>query len=167
MGLLESGEEDNTEVIDKDKRKIYPSGRPLRLEERELPRKFRTKSTSTGDYLCWDFSSHAGCPENGGACPKGNRDTMSPNGLCYSMRMQMARRGGRKSFRRIKPEEVDGYIQALRDNAVAEEKVQKQPPTQKEYPMWPPKKKAGGSDPSGINESLTAIDKIPEWMAHR
>ena len=65
------------EVAGKDKRKIYPSGKPLRLEERDLSRKFRPKSTTAGNYLCWDFSSHAGCVEKGIMCSKGNHELMS------------------------------------------------------------------------------------------
>ena len=38
-------------IIDKSKRKLYPSGKPLRSEERQLSSQFRPKSTSTGDYL--------------------------------------------------------------------------------------------------------------------
>ena len=60
---------------------------------------------------------------------------MSPNGLHYSMMMQMARRGGRKSGRRIEPGKIDGYIQAFRDNAAAESKVKKQPSPRKEGPV--------------------------------
>ena len=45
------GEAAIIEVVGKDKRKMYPSGKPLRLEERDFSRKFRPKSTTTGDYL--------------------------------------------------------------------------------------------------------------------
>ena len=121
-------------VIDKDKRKLYPSWKPLRLGERQLSPQFRPKSTATGDYLCWDFSSHAGCLETANACPKGKHDMMSPYGLhYYSMLMQMARRGGRKSGRRIDPGKIDGYIQASRDNAAADEKAKKAPPIKKDH----------------------------------
>ena len=68
---------------------------------------------------------------------------MIPDGLRYSTLMQMVRRGGRKSCRIIEPEKTDGYIQALRDNAAAEEKAKKQPPAKSEYPVWAPGKKAG------------------------
>ena len=140
------------EVVGKDKRKIYPSGKPLRLEERDLSRKFLPKSTTTGDYLCWDFISHAGCVEKGIMCSKGKHELMSTKGLHYSILMQMARRGGLRSSRRIEHEKIDRYIQALRDSASEEEKAKKVPPPKWEQSAWVPKKKqnsevkAGGSD---------------------
>ena len=126
-------------IIDKGNRKLDPSEKPLRLEERQLSSQFRPKSTSAGDYLCWDFSSHAGCLEKANSCPKGKREMMSPNGLHFSTLMQMARRGGHKSGRRIEPGKIDGYIQALRDNAAAEEKIKKTPPpVRKDQSLWIP-----------------------------
>ena len=165
--MIESEEEVVNIAIDKDKRRIYPAGKPLRLEERQLSTQFRPKSTSAGDYLCWDFSSHAGCTEKANSCPKGKHDMMSPNGLHYSMLMQMARRGGHKSGRRIEPEKIDGHIQALRDNAAAESKAKRQPSPKKEYAVWVPKAKAVGNESSGKIDTMLTVEADPGWMAHK
>ena len=41
-------------------KRMYPSWKPLRLDVQELPRQHRPKSMKTGDYLRWDYISHAG-----------------------------------------------------------------------------------------------------------
>ena len=96
---------------------------------------------------------------------------MSPNGLHFSMLMQMARRGGHKSGRRIEPDKIDGYIQALRDNAAAEEKSKRTPPTRKEQtswiPKWTPKVKAGGSLSAEKSEAPVNADNPPGRMSHK
>ena len=92
---------------------------------------------------------------------------MIPNGLHYSMMMQMARMGGHKSGRRIEPGKIDGYIQALRDNAEAESKVEKQPAPKKDQSVWVPKVKAGGSDSAANLTTLSVMDQTPEWMARK
>ena len=164
-------------VVEKGNRKIYPSGKPLRLEERDLSRKFRPKSTSTGDYLCWDFSSHAGCNEKGSFCSKGKHEMMSTKGLHYSILMQLARRGGLKASRRIEPEKIDGYIQALRGQDVIDENSKKVPPVsvpknpasvpKSNHPIWIPKKKAGGSDTMRNPPVNDGADVVPAWMARK
>ena len=96
---------------------------------------------------------------------------MSPNGLHFSMLMQMARRGGHKSGRRIEPDKIDGYIQALRDNAASEEKSKRTPPTRKEQaswtPKWTPKVKAGGNVSAGKSEAQANVDNPSGWMSRK
>ena len=41
--------------------------------------------------------------------------------------MQMARRGGHRSERKIRPEEVDGYMHAIRDSMVQDEVSKRKP----------------------------------------
>ena len=41
-------------------KKLYPVGKPLRLEEREWPKLHRPKSVSAGEYLRWGYCTHSG-----------------------------------------------------------------------------------------------------------
>ena len=74
-------------------KRVYPAGKPLRLDEQELSKQHRPKSMASGDYLCWGYSSHAGCAEKGDKCPKGKHELMSVYGLRGSILLQLARRG--------------------------------------------------------------------------
>ena len=134
-------------------KKMYPAGKPLRMEEREMSKQHRPKSTSSGDYLCWDYSSHAGCVLAAETCTKGKHELMSVNGLHGSILMQLARRGGHKSCRRIKPEQVDGYLQAIRDGMLKEELSNRKPnaiiESKEDKRVWKPKRAAGAFNPSG------------------
>ena len=109
-------------------KRMYPSGRPLRVEEQELSKQHRPKSMTSGDYLCWDYSSHAGCTDKNENCSKGKHELMSVHGLHGSILMQLARRGGHRSGRRLKPEEIDGYNQAIRDSMMLRDVSKKVPP---------------------------------------
>ena len=42
--------------------------------------------------------------------------------------MQLDRRGGHRSGRRIRPGEVDGYIQAIMDSTIQDEVSKRRPP---------------------------------------
>ena len=122
--------------------KLCPAGKPLRLEAREWPRVHRQKSMSTGEYLCWDYSAHAGCGEKNSERPERKHELMSSYGLRGSILMQLARRGGRRSGRKIRPEEVDGRLQAIRDSMSKEELGKKKPAviSKKPPPSDPPRK---------------------------
>ena len=109
-------------------KRMYPAGRPLRLDEQELPKQHRPKSMSTGDYLRWDYSSHGGCSSQSDDCSKGKHELMSVHGLHGSILMQLARRGGHRSGRKLKPEEIDGYNQAIRDSLMLKDTWGKEPP---------------------------------------
>ena len=108
-------------------KRLYPAGRPLRYEEQELSKQHRPKSMATGDYLCWDYSSHAGCLGKNDVCPKGKREIMSVRGLHGSILMQLARRGGHRGGRKLKPEEIDGYNHAIRDSMTLVDVGEKDP----------------------------------------
>ena len=113
------------------------------------------RSTSTGDYLSWDFISQAGCPEKGTTRSKGKNDMVGSDGIRYSILTHLARIGGKRySRRRIKHEEIVGYIQALRGSASGVEKAKKQTPPEMDAPTRVPKK-----NPDGVI--------IMEWMIHR
>ena len=77
-----------------EKKRLYPSGKPLRSDGREMSMQYRPKSTSDGEYLFWGFSPHAGFQSASGQCPKGKHELMSANGLHGSIPTQLARRGG-------------------------------------------------------------------------
>lgn len=68
---------------------------------------------------------------------------MSVNGLRGTILTQLARRGGHRSSRRIKPEEEDGYLQAIRGGMLEDEVLKKKNPTGKETDegkkVWGPK----------------------------
>ena len=132
-----------------EKRRMYPDGETLRLEVREMAKKQRPKSSPSGEYLRWDFSSHDGCQSTSETCTKGKHGIRSVNGLRGSTPTQLARRGGRKSSRRIKPGEAGGYLHAVRDGVLKGELSKRKPPTGKEAEagkkIWKPKRAAGFS----------------------
>ena len=101
-------------------KKLYPAGKPVRLEEREWSKLHRPKSMSAGEYLCWDYSTHAGCGERNEERQKGEHEMMSTFGLHGSILMQLERRGGHRSGRKIRPGEAGGYLQAIRDSMMQE-----------------------------------------------
>ena len=49
-------------------------------------------------------------------------------GMHGSIMMQLARLGGHRSGRRIRPEEVDGYMQATKDIMIQDEVIKRKPP---------------------------------------
>ena len=93
---------------------LYPAGMPLRPDEIKRARGHRPKSLTTGESLCWDFSTHAGCSNPEGSCARGRHEIIKTRGLHLLIRMHLARRGGRKSEKRILPADVDGHVQNLR-----------------------------------------------------
>ena len=109
-------------------KKLYPAGKPLRLEESEMSKHHRPKSMATGEYLLRDYSTHAGCTEKNTDRTKGTHELMSTFGLHGSILAQLARRGGHRSGRKIRPE-ADGYLQAIRDGMAQEALVGKKIPT--------------------------------------
>ena len=54
---------------------------------------------------------------------------MSVCGLRGSILMQLALRGGHRIGRRIRPGEVDGYMQAIRDSTLQNEVSKRTPPS--------------------------------------
>ena len=111
------GEENQAEIIPSDSRvpdSDYPAGQPLSETEQKACRNHRPKSLSDGKYLCWDFSSHAGCRSPGGICPRGKHEITKTAGLHTLIQMQLARRGGHLAGKKIQPRNVDGHVQALR-----------------------------------------------------
>ena len=153
-GSAPSEEKQSEVIIGEGKKRMYPAGKPFRLEERGLSKHHRPKSTADGAYLCWGFSSHGGCQSTNDNCSKGKHELMSANGLHSSILMQLARRGGHKSGRRIAPEQVDGYLQAIRDNSTQEEILKKKKPWPPEIEdgkkVWKPKLRASGASTTSV-----------------
>ena len=70
---------------------------------------------------------------------------MSTFGLNGSILMQMARRGGHRSGRKIRPGGVDGYLQAIRGSMMQEGGGKKKPAAapKKPLPFIPPPMEVG------------------------
>ena len=77
-------------------------------------RNFRPKSTETGDFLRWGYSSHGGCKSADGTCRRGKHEVIKAKGLRPLIRMHMARRGGLRSEKKIPVKDIDGHVQNLR-----------------------------------------------------
>ena len=78
--------------------------------------------------------------------------------------MHLARRGGRKSDKKIRPADVGGYVQGLR-LSLAEQDNQyspKAPPGGKYVRKFPPIKEEEKAKASGVNRLATSNDHNPE-----
>ena len=82
------------EVVSRIPDSDYPAGQPLTEIEQKACRNHRPKSLTDGKYLCWDFSSHAGCRSPNEHCPRGKHEMIKTAGLQLLIQMQLARRGG-------------------------------------------------------------------------
>ena len=71
--------------------------------------------------------------------------------------MQLARRGGHRSGRKIRPEQVDGYLQAIRDSMMQEESGKRKPPVLPKKGAPPPIPVHGNPPVQG--EQLKLVDK--------
>ena len=129
------------------KTEAYPAGMPLSSIEIKSSRNFRPKSLEDGAYLCWDYSSHAGCKAPNGECPRGKHEVIKTKGLHNLIRMHLARRGGHKAEKKIPVKDIDGTVQNLRSQLTEEDMKYQRRPKAKMQP------KAGG----GVIESCTPV----------
>ena len=118
---------------------MYPADRKLTFQEQRDSIPYAPHVS--GEARCWDFSSWAGCAW--GKERKKLHQAMKIQGLHWLILAQLARRGGHVIRRRIPPESVDGYIQALREANIKPENANNKA-------MWHPK-------PTGANAGETRL----------
>ena len=107
----------------------YPLGKRLRASEFDASKQFAPKEPVTGKTYCWNFNSNCGCPVRGTECAFGLHQAMKHSGIHWTVRAQLARRGGLKGTQLIDKTTIDGYIQSLRDSNVAKENSKLKVPT--------------------------------------
>ena len=64
-----------------------------------------------GSPICWDFARHSGC-SRGAKCNNVHENITTPN-LHWSVKCELARRGGLGNGKRIAPADVDGIVRQL------------------------------------------------------
>ena len=99
----------------------YPAGQPLTEIEQRTCRNHRPKSATGGEFLCWDFSCHAGCRSTAGNCPRGKHEIIKATGLHPLIQMQLVRRGCQLTGEKIQPRDAGGHVQALRLQLVSKD----------------------------------------------
>ena len=79
----------------------------------------------SGVALCWGCNSYNGGRLDTQSCNRAHVE-MKPNGIHWAVQAQPIRRGGLVGAEEIKPDEVDGFIQALMGADVGsnEEKIE-------------------------------------------
>eukprot|EP00974_Lingulodinium_polyedra_P062583 6042019-Lingulodinium_polyedra.AAC.1 len=60
-----------------------------------------------GKQLCWDFSTHVGCQQSAGSCPRSRRQITTTAGLAWEVMAQLIRRGGLRTGPPVPPGEID------------------------------------------------------------
>ena len=83
------------DIVDKPHQDQYPAGMPLANEEIKASRAFRPMGGS-GQSLCWDYATHAGCRAPAGQCTRGVRELLKLSGLHPLIKMHLSRRGGHR-----------------------------------------------------------------------
>ena len=92
----------------------YPLGKRLRSAEFEASKKHCPRDSKSGKTICWNFNSNSGCTNVGDVCPYGLHHRIKPGGLHWTVRAQIARRGGFKGTKLLSAAEIDGFIAPLR-----------------------------------------------------
>ena len=126
----------------------YPLGKRLRAAEYEASKQHAPRDSATGKPLCWNSNSNAGCTVNGGECPFGLHRKMKRNDLHWTIRAQLARRGGIKGTTLLNAAAIDGFIQSLRDSAQQEAAAKRERP--------PANTNTGGYSNEGDNQLVEA-----------
>ena len=126
---------------------LYLAGSPLTADEIKEARSHRPRPLEDGAYLCWDFSTHAGCHNPAATRARGKRDVIKTRGLHPLIKMHLVR-GFHRSEKRINPADVDGYFQGLR-NALKEETQQHPKVHIKSKATYKPKASGSNGGPVG------------------
>ena len=134
------------------KNDAYPAGIPLSTVEIKSSRNFRPKSLEDGSFLCWDYSSHAGCKAPNGTCPRGKHEVIKTKGLHPLIRMNLARRGGHRAEKKIQIRDIDGHVQSLRAQLAEEDSEYQRRPKAKPQP------KAGGGGVLDVPDALSHVE---------
>lgn len=93
--------------------RAYPAGKPLSAAEMKLVKSHAPRQVEKA--ICLRANAHGGCHAK--ACEF--LHVSAKGQLHWAVQAFLARYGGRKSNRRIPPEEVDGYVAKLRENAAS------------------------------------------------
>ena len=96
----------------------YPTGAPLNDMEKMMGFSHRPLDREA-KVLRYGFSAHAGCPRKD-SCAFSHQSRIKADGLRWTAEYELARRGGLASAKRIDPQSVGGYFQALRDRNAAD-----------------------------------------------
>lgn len=131
--------------------RAYPAGPQLSAAERKLSTRNAPKDES-GKSICWDFITHAGCEKSTDTCKNSHARVKGPSGLHYSVLLQCARRGGLKTSKRIDPNDISGYMKALRLKVKEEDESKRKSP----------KQLAAGDDPAVSRSAGPASFPEPE-----
>ena len=89
------------------------TGKRLRRIERELSVTHSPRN-SARVALCWGYNSHNRCRLTSDTCNRAH-EKIKPKGLHRAVQSQLIRRAGLIGTKKIKPAEVDGFIQELRN----------------------------------------------------
>jgi len=87
----------------------------LKAAEFESSKQFEQNDASSGGNYCWDFNANCGGSFRGAECPFGVHQMMKHSGLHWTVRAQLARRGGLKGTQLLDKKSVGGCIQSLRE----------------------------------------------------
>ena len=101
----------------------------MRSAEFDASKQFAPKEPVTGKSYCWNFNSNCGFPVRGAECAFGAHQATKHTGIHWTVRAQLARRGGLKGTQLLGKTAIDGYIQSLRDTNTAKENSKIQNPT--------------------------------------
>ena len=106
------GDEESPGVVDEKPKPVYPTGTNLSAVERKMGYAHKPLGKK-GKAICYNFIAHAGCAK-GDACLFSHLQRIRPEGLHWTVKYDLARRGGLVSGKRIEPVDVEGFLLALR-----------------------------------------------------
>ena len=89
----------------------YPTGLPSNAMGKKMGFAHRPLGRE-GEVMCYGFSAHAGCHRKE-SCTFSHQSRIRADGLHWAAEYEIARRGGLASAKRIDPQAVGGYLQAL------------------------------------------------------
>ena len=122
----------------------YPTGKTLTKEEQKLAVQHQPLDTN-GKPICWDACCHVKCKQPAGKCPHSHTAISGYSGLHWCVIASLYRRGGLLSGPPVPPEQVNGRIEQLRQQAQqeAKRKAHKAGETAAADAPEPPQPKAG------------------------
>ena len=96
-------------------------GRALILADATRAKARAPRSHDGSQELCWNFSTHRGCTETAATCEYSHEAISHTQTLDWTVRMQIIRRGGLRSGKKIPASEVDGRLKQVRETARQED----------------------------------------------
>ena len=70
-------------------------------------------------YLCWNYSTRAGCTADADKCTKGKHELIKLKGLRPLINTHLIRIGGHRTNKKSAIEDIDMHVQALRQQLTA------------------------------------------------